>query len=444
MITKATLQTVSILAIENNSDHHNFLQVQARLCGLQDDNRALLWEKTLSSGIFAAGTHKPDIILLNLTLPDSTGIDTLLAIQNALPHTPVIILTEEKSLAIAALQAGARDYLISGQFDPDTLERSVRHVLAHSDLETRLRLYEAALNAIDSGVLITDQEAHILWVNTAFTQLTGYTFEETRGNTPSELLKSGLHNSAFYEEMWQTILSGKVWESELVNLRKDGTHYDELLNITPVTENGTILNFVAVMKDITERKLADERLRNLAFYDALTKLPNRRLLNDRLSQCIATGKRSGRYGALMFIDLDNFKPLNDTHSHAAGDLLLIEAAKRLKSCVREIDTIARFGSDEFIVLLSKLTENSTESITQADILSKKIRASLSRPYFLKLQLDEDKQPVTIEHHCTASIGVAVFSGVDTTAEEALKWADMAMYQAKENGRNLIVFHKPNN
>ncbi len=183
-----------------------------------------------------------------------------------------------------------------------------------------------------------------------------------------------------------------------------------------------------------------ESARELAFYDALTSLPNRRLLNDRLTQAMLASKRSGCYSALLFLDLDNFKPLNDKHGHGVGDLLLIEAANRIKSCVREIDTVARFGGDEFVVLLSELNTDKAESISDASIISEKIHTSLSEPYFLT-RGNEGKADSTIEHHSTASIGVVLFINHEVSLSTILKHADSAMYKAKEAGRNQIRFYE---
>lgn len=191
-------------------------------------------------------------------------------------------------------------------------------------------------------------------------------------------------------------------------------------------------------REIANRKAVEEQVSQLAFYDPLTKLPNRRLLNDRLIQNMAASKRSGCYGALMFLDLDNFKPLNDTHGHSIGDLLLMEAANRIKKCVREIDTVARFGGDEFVVLLSELNTEKSSSIKQASIIAEKIRATLSEPYLLPIRHELDE--TEIEHRCTASIGVAIFANHEGSPDDILKWADKAMYQAKEAGRNLIRFY----
>ena len=183
---------------------------------------------------------------------------------------------------------------------------------------------------------------------------------------------------------------------------------------------------------------SENQIRSFAFYDALTQLANRRLLNDRLGQAMAASKRSERYGAVIFLDLDNFKPLNDMHGHDVGDLLLIEVAHRITRCVREMDTVARFGGDEFVVMLSELDADKELSVAQAGIVAEKIRVILAEPYLLTRK-QEGNAETTVEHHCTSSLGVVLFINHEASQEEILKWADMAMYQAKENGRNLVHF-----
>ncbi len=188
-----------------------------------------------------------------------------------------------------------------------------------------------------------------------------------------------------------------------------------------------------------QTKKIDEIIHKMAFYDSLTHLPNRHLLYDRIAQAIATSNRSGSYSALLFLDLDNFKPLNDTNGHRAGDFLLVEVARRIISCVREVDTVARFGGDEFVVVLSELDSEKNKSNIQAVIVAEKIRSTLSEPYVLNLR-DDGKLGNSIEHRCTASIGVVIFSNKESI-EDILKWADMAMYQSKAAGRNLIRFYE---
>lgn len=212
-------------------------------------------------------------------------------------------------------------------------------------------------------------------------------------------------------------------------------------------KNGSVEKLMGITEDITERKQAEELIRNLAFYDALTQLANRRLLTDRLGQAMAASKRSGRYGAVIFLDLDNFKSLNDTHGHEVGDLLLIEVAHRISACVRGTDTVARFGGDEFVVMLGELDKDKTLSVAQAGGVAEKIRIALSESYFLERELcllsapegHEGAAASPVEHHCTASIGVALFVNHEVSQEDVLRRADTAMYQAKEAGRNRVQF-----
>jgi diguanylate cyclase (GGDEF)-like protein/PAS domain S-box-containing protein len=205
-------------------------------------------------------------------------------------------------------------------------------------------------------------------------------------------------------------------------------------------ENGDVL-WIGIVEDITERKQMEDQIRQLAFHDTLTALPNRRLLNDRLRQAMAASERSACYGALFFLDLDNFKLLNDTRGHEVGDLLLIEAAGRLKGCVREMDTVARFGGDEFVVMVTELSVDKPESAAQADIIARKISAELAKPYVFHVR-HEGAAGTTIEHCCTASIGVVLFGKDDAGQDDILKWADTAMYQAKESGSGLIRYYDP--
>jgi diguanylate cyclase (GGDEF)-like protein/PAS domain S-box-containing protein len=191
--------------------------------------------------------------------------------------------------------------------------------------------------------------------------------------------------------------------------------------------------------DITERKNMEEQVRNFAFYDTLTQLPNRRLLGDRLTKAISTSKRSGYYGALMFLDLDNFKPINDAHGHQAGDLLLIETANRLKGCIREVDTVARLGGDEFVVILNELSLDKAKSTSETKLVAEKILGVLSEPYLLTVTRTGQKDKA-IEIECTVSIGAVVFVKDYTSQVDLMKWADAAMYKAKDEGRNLIRFY----
>ena len=315
-----------------------------------------------------------------------------------------------------------------------------RDITERKQTEAELRIAATAFES-QEGMIVTDANMTILRVNPAFTAVTGYTAQEAVGQTP-RLLKSGRHDVGFYAAMWKSILHTGAWRGEIWNRRKNGEVYPEQLTITAVKgADEKITHYIATLHDITERKQTEKQIVMLAFYDALTQLPNRRLLNDRLGQAMAASKRSGRYGALMFLDLDKFKPLNDTHGHGVGDLLLIEVARRISGCVRETDTVARFGGDEFVVLLSELGEDKAESTAQAGLIAEKIRVHLAEPYLLTIQ-GEGNAESTVEHNCTATIGAVLFINHEARQGDILKWADMAMYQAKEEGRNLIRFYDP--
>ncbi len=202
--------------------------------------------------------------------------------------------------------------------------------------------------------------------------------------------------------------------------------------------DGTPQTAIGTVHDVTERKRAEEQIHNFAYYDSLTQLPNRRMLTERLGLAMSSSKRTGCYGAVMLLDLDNFKPLNDTHGHAMGDLLLIEVAQRLTMCVREVDTVARLGGDEFVVMLASLNTDVKVSRDQALTIAEKIRAGLAKPYILASPV-EGKPDNMIEHHCSSSIGVTLFIGQESGQHEIIKNADDAMYQAKEAGRNSVRF-----
>ena len=313
-----------------------------------------------------------------------------------------------------------------------------RDITERKQTDEALRIAAVAFES-QEGMMITDANSVILRVNHAFTEITGYTAEEIVGQTP-RLLKSGRHSAGFYAEMWDCIKRTGSWQGEVWDRRKNGEIFPKWLTITAVkTDDGTVTHYVGAQTDISTRKAAEDVIKNMAFYDPLTQLPNRRLLYDRLSQAMAASKRSACYGALMFLDLDNFKPLNDAHGHVVGDYLLIEVADRLHHCVREMDTVARFGGDEFVVLLGDLKADKDESTSQARLVAEKIRLALSQPYRLTTR-QEGKADAIIEHHCSASIGVALFIDHETSQEDLLHWADAAMFEAKEAGRNSIRFY----
>lgn len=242
-------------------------------------------------------------------------------------------------------------------------------------------------------------------------------------------------------EIWQAHWHSKTEHDNQFRLRRrDGVYRDFYCHVVPVHDShGLFQYFQGFNLDVTERKQMEEQVRQLAFYDTLTHLPNRRLLEDRLAHAMAVNKRNDIFGALMFLDLDNFKPLNDAHGHAVGDMLLIEVASRLNQCLRQMDTVARFGGDEFVVMLSELTRDKEASTEQACLVAEKIRLSLMEPYRLTIK-QAGHADLEVEHQCSASVGVVLFRGQESSQSDVIKWADRAMYQAKDGGRNRVHFY----
>jgi len=306
-----------------------------------------------------------------------------------------------------------------------------RDITQRKQAEADFRVAATAFEA-QEGIIITDASNAILRVNKSFTTITGYSADEVIGCQPS-ILGSGRHDAQFFSEMWESITNIGSWEGEIWNKRKNGEIYPQHLTISVVkNKSGHIENFVAMFSDISLNKLAEKEIQQLAFYDSLTGLPNRRLMLDRLKQAFASSARSKKYGALLFIDLDNFKTLNDTLGHDTGDLLLKLVAERLTSCVREGDTVARFGGDEFVLILEDLSESEIEAAQKTEIIGEKILASLDAPY----QLHEHV------YISTSSIGASLFLEHEQAPDSLLKQADIAMYQAKKAGRNALRFFDP--
>lgn len=305
--------------------------------------------------------------------------------------------------------------------------------------DAQLRIAAVAFESRE-GMVITNAQGVVLRCNRAFSEITGYPTEMVVGRDMDFLRATSHHDDAFYAAIWTQIRNAENWHGQVWSRLHNGEEHPFWLAISAVKgRDAQISHYVWALTDITEQQRIEEQVRHMAFYDTLTQLPNRRLLTDRLSQTMAASKRSGCYAAMMFLDLDNFKPLNDNHGHEVGDMLLIEVANRLKNAVREMDTVARFGGDEFVVMLGELDTDLARSATQAQVTAEKIRLLLSAPYVLTVQ--RAGQPaITVHHHCSASIGVTLFLNHETSQEDILKRADQAMYQAKESGRNVVCIH----
>ena len=268
------------------------------------------------------------------------------------------------------------------------------------------------------AIVITDAHNIIVSVNPAFTDITGYTADDVIGKSPN-MLSSGIHDAAFYESMWSALRNDGRWQGEIWNRRKSGEVYPEWLSIASCqSENGPI-NYIAIFSDITARKVAEERMEKLAYFDHLTGLPNRLLLKDRLDQALAGARRHRQRLAVLFMDLDRFKSINDTHGHSVGDQLLTEVADRIKATLREEDTVSRLGGDEFVVVLPEVKD-----VRHLETVADKLIAALSAPY--------DIDGILIR--TSTSIGIATYPEIGSSASALIKAADKAMYQAKQAGR----------
>jgi diguanylate cyclase (GGDEF)-like protein/PAS domain S-box-containing protein len=286
--------------------------------------------------------------------------------------------------------------------------------------EERLRLAASVFAHAHEGICVTDAQERIVDVNPRFCELTGYSVEEVLGRTP-RLFKSGYQPTEFYKAMWQAIHREGHWRGEVWNRRRDGRLYAERLTISAVTDHhGVVSHYVGVLSDITSAKEYEERLERIAHYDVLTGIPNRALLADRMAMAIAQTQRSRTLLGVCYLDLDGFKPVNDTYGHEVGDLLLVEVAERLRACLRGGDTVARLGGDEFVLLLLGL-----DSMQECRLALERILEAMRRP----MAVDGHRVEVS------ASIGVTLYPQDDADADTLLRHADMAMYQAKQLGKN---------
>lgn len=307
---------------------------------------------------------------------------------------------------------------------PARLVGVVRDLTEQRAREMSIRKLFQAVEQSRNSIVITDRDGTIEYVNRFFEHTSGWSREEAMGNNP-KILKSGRTSREKYAELWDTIIAGKMWRGELLNRKKDGQLFWEFVTISPVRGNdGEITHFIAIKEDISERKKQEERLVRQAHFDSLTGLPNRLLAADRMGQAIKSARRNQEKVALLFIDLDDFKRINDTLGHATGDVLLSQAAERIRGCLRDEDTVARYGGDEFLVILGELG-NSIE----AEPAAVKLLTALEAPFVL-----EDMSFVV-----TASIGIAVYPDDAADSQELLRNADAAMYRAKEEGRNQFQF-----
>ncbi|MDO8412391.1 MAG: diguanylate cyclase, partial [Gallionellaceae bacterium] len=318
---------------------------------------------------------------------------------------------------------------VSNVYDCDgikVIQCNIRDIRPRKKTEANMRMAAKVFESSGEAMMITDAEAYIISINQAFTRLTGYTLEEVQGRNP-RMLASGKQDANFYHTMWEALNKEGYWQGEIWDKHKDGHIYPKWMSISTVhDEHGQVSNYISIATDVTARKQAEQRIQFLAYFDVLTDLPNRTLLHDRLEQLVAASHRDNHKFALMFIDLDHFKYVNDSMGHEVGDELLKAVALHLQQCVREGDTVSRIGGDEFIVLLRETENEGAASVAE------KMLALLSSPY--------DIGDLQISTH--ASIGISIYPDHGGDADTLTKQADIAMYYAKDKGRNNYQFFTP--
>ncbi len=308
---------------------------------------------------------------------------------------------------------------------PTEIEGLVLDISDRKRFEQRLQLASLIIDNALEGIVVTDPDGVIESVNPSFSTITGFSADEVIGQRPS-ILKSGRHDADFYEKMWHELNENGSWRGEIWNRRKNGEIFPEWLTITAIRdEDGKILRMIGIFSDITQRKMTEEHLKHLAHHDVLTALPNRTLYLDRLGQQIRLAKREGKELAVLFIDLDRFKPVNDRYGHNVGDQVLKEVADRLADSVRSADTVARIGGDEFTVIVGAM-----DRPEDARVVAEKILDAMCRP--IEVQ--------GVAHQLGASIGVSMFPIHGDNADTLTHTADVAMYAAKTSGRNTIRYY----
>jgi two-component system cell cycle response regulator len=415
-------ESIRVLLVEDEAGDAHL--VKMKLGQTQSGHFEVTWAQSLNEAQRCLAASPFDVLLLDLSLPDSEGLATIRSAREMAMDIPIVVLSGrgDTDFALTALEAGAADYMVKGDFGYDGVARVIRYALLRAEMEARNNLLIAALDAAANGVVITDKAAIIIWANSAFGRLTGYSPEEAVGNNPNKLTKSGLQDAAFYQDMWTNLMAGEHWRGELINKRKNGSLYHEELSIAPV-KNGTgeITHFIGIKEDVTERKEMEVQLQKLASTDPLTGLFNRRVFLERLEQERAKVARLPHYVAvLLMLDLDFFKRINDIYGHATGDAVLKAFAEIALNNSRAIDVPARLGGEEFAILLSGADKN--DAMAMAERLREQVAA---------IAIDHELGPARI----TVSIGAATLSADDRDGDAVLHRADSALYEAKDRGRN---------
>jgi diguanylate cyclase (GGDEF)-like protein/PAS domain S-box-containing protein len=430
----------TVLLIQDNAVDARF--VQAALLGSTGESIRIEWVRSCSKGVERlSGTGEQrdgiDAVLVDLILPDSKGIDTFDQLYKVAPHTPILVLSapHDEEIAKLAVQKGAQDYLLQSRLDSYVLRKALRNMMERAaNAEVLFEGQERAqvtLDSIGDAVISTDAHGLVTYLNAVAEGLTGWSRKEAEGRPLADVFR--IINSGSGETAADPVELA-IRENRTVGLtpncilvRRDGVEAGVEDSVAPIHDRqGKVTGAVIVFRDVTAAQALSRKMSHLAQYDSVTDLPNRILLNDRLVQAMAMAQRHGKKLAVLYLDIDRFKHINDTAGHAAGDRLLQSISNRLLGCVRSSDTVSRRGGDEFVVLLSEVAQTEDSAVA-----AQKILAALSEPH----SIDE------LDLLVSASIGIAIYPGDGATAEALLESADAAMYQAKDCGRNNYQFFK---
>ncbi|HCN90591.1 MAG TPA: two-component system response regulator [Oxalobacteraceae bacterium] len=413
--------------------------LQQVLAEASDGPFAIEWVTQLSDALTRLRAGGIDAILADMWLRDSRGIDTFDQLFALAPHTPIMTLSaqDDEALAIEAVRRGSQGYLSKGHFCSYLVPQSLRNVIQRKAVEEAIFIDKAraeiTLNSISDAVVGTDMAGNVDYLNVAAERMTGWRRDEARGRSVHDVMKimNGVTRSPERNPIDLVLQENKRRDLTpgTILIRRDGSEAVIADSTAPIHDShGQIAGAVMVFHDVTAAQLAAMEMTHLAQHDFLTKLPNRLLLNDRIAQAITLAKRRGTTLAVLFLDLDNFKHINDSLGHAIGDKLLQSVAQRLSACVRGSDTVSRQGGDEFVLLVT-----ADRHAEDAALTANKILAALAAPH----SIDEN------ELHVTPSIGISVYPADAENAETLIKNADTAMYHAKEKGRNNFQFFKSN-
>ncbi len=424
-----------VLVITNHAGDARIIRESLLLAG--PEPLPVEWASTLSEGLDRLKRLSIEVVILDLSLPDSRGIDTFDKVSTCAPGIPILVLSdsaEEEVVAKEAVRHGAQDYLPKDRLDAYSLPRALQTVMALKMAAEMLvgdrERAEATLNSIGDAILSTDLQGKITYLNAVAEGMMGWTLGEAQGRRLSEVFQIVDRET---RESAANPLEFAIEQDQMVGLaadclliRRDGSELAIEDSAAPIRDHeGRVVGAVLVFRDVGRAHALAHRMFHLALHDSLTELPNRVLLNDRLRQAVRMDERHHKKLAVLFVDLDHFKPINDSLGHATGDALLKSVAKRLREALREVDTVSRHGGDEFVILLPEI-----EDASDAALVAEKVLGRLAAPHLIKGH----------ELHVSASIGISIYPDHGRVAEVLVNRADLAMYEAKKSGgRNCRFF-----